>query len=204
VARRDRQTLHGRFLESRDAILAVVQLGIAAVVLPSPWFFHLLYDDRYSAASLYAPLLAGAIWFSALQASADRALVALGDNRPLAISNFANLVCTVSGSLLGYQIAEMQGFIAGVALGSFAGHSIISWTLYLRGLSVVAQDLRYTAIVMVTCCISIFQPLNDSRWQIALAVIWFLFSAMYAYRRVGRLAKEALQKILRRIVPQAP
>ena len=67
-----------------------------------------------------AQLLSLSIWFSLLQASADRALLALGDSRSLAFSNIVKAVFTIGGTLGGYALAGINGFILGLALGALA------------------------------------------------------------------------------------
>ena len=203
VSRRDPQTLRAKLLELRDAILAFSQLGIVAVIVGSPWFFQFLYDARYSRAAGFAPLLGGAIWFSILQASADRALLALGDSRMLAISNFANLVFTVAGCLVGYHLDQMRGFIVGVGLGNLSGHVVICWALDRRNLSILAQDLRYTGLVALGSFIALAPPmlvpaLSTPVWKAALAMMGVSISAFYAYRRLSTLGKGALRIFFRR------
>lgn len=203
AARHDRETLHVKFLESRDAILAIAQLGLVAVIIGSPWFFRVFYDSRYSEAALFAPLLGGAVWFSILQSSADRALLALGDARMLAVSNIANFLVTVTGCFTGYHFGQMQGFIVGVGLGNLAGHAVIAWALGRRGLSINAQDLRYTGLVALASFIALGMPLlapvlNTLAWKGVLATIGVLISTLYAYRRVKPLADGAFRMVFRR------
>lgn len=203
IARRDRETFRAKLLESRDAILAVSQFGLVAMIIGSPWFFQFFYDSRYSAAAFFAPLLAATIWFTILQASADRALLALGDSRTLAVSNFANLVFTVAGCFMGYHLDQMRGFIVGVGLGNLAGHAVIAWALGRRGLSIIAQDLRYTGLVALASFIALGLPLlvptlNTPVWQGSLATIGVSISMLYTCRRVKTLGKEALRMIFRR------
>lgn len=203
VARRDRETLRAKLLESRDAILVISQFGLVAVIIGSPWFFQFFYDPRYSEAAFFAPLLAGAVWFSILWASAFPALLALGDARMIAASNFANLVFTVAGCLVGYHLDQMRGFIIGVGLGNLAGHAVIAWSLGRRGLSISAQDLRYTGLVALASFIALGMPLlapalNTLAWKGALAIIGVSISTLYAYRRVKPLADGAFRMVFRR------
>jgi O-antigen/teichoic acid export membrane protein len=203
VARNDRDTLRAKLLDSRDAILAIVQLGLVVVIIGSPWFFKLLYDARYSEAAFFAPLLAGTVWFAILWACAYPALLAIGDARTIAVSNFANLVVTVAGCLAGFQLDGMRGFIIGVGVGNLAGYSVVSWALARRGLSIFAQDLRYTALIALPVAIATGLPhvigsLDTLAWRIALALVGVSMAVYQAWHRVGNIASMALRMLRRR------
>ena len=158
VAREDRGALHGKMLESRGAILAVSQLGFSGFIACAPWFFETVYDPRYGAAAQYSPLLAGVVWVSLLQATADRALLALGDAKSLASSNAINLVVTVAACLGGYHLDGVRGFIIGVGLGNLAGYAFISRALIRQCLSVIGQDLRFSGVVGASWFFSLGMP----------------------------------------------
>ena len=92
-------------------------------------------------------MLAIAVWFSILQASCDRALLAIGDARSLALSNAANCLVTLPACIVGFRIAGIQGFIIAVGAGNLAGHFMVVLSLARHGLHVVGQDLLYTGLV---------------------------------------------------------
>jgi len=203
VIRRDREALRAKLLESRDQILAIAQFGFVSVIVGSPWFFQFFYDSRYSEAAFFAPLLAGAVWISLLQASADRALLALGDARSLAFSNVANLIFTVAGCLVGYKLDQMRGFILGVGLGNLAGHAAIVWALLRHRLSIVSQDLFYTGVVAGASLFALAVPLwvpalNTASWRGIIAAMGVMFSACYAFWRVQALVKGAIRMVMER------
>ncbi|MBS0197399.1 MAG: oligosaccharide flippase family protein [Planctomycetes bacterium] len=158
VFRRDPGQLNQKLRESRRLILALSQFGILGIIICSPWFFNILYDARYSDAALFCPLLAGALWFAILQASADRALLAVGDARSLAISNGTNFVVTVIGCLAGHRLAGVPGFIVGCGLGNLAGHAMVVVRLTRHGLAILRQDLIFTGLVVAVACISSVLP----------------------------------------------
>ena len=54
--------LDAKLGESRGLILAVSQLGITGIIVVSPAFFALCYDERYAEAAVFAPLLAVSGW----------------------------------------------------------------------------------------------------------------------------------------------
>ncbi len=203
VARQDRNTLHAKFIESRELILAVSQFGLLLVIIGAPWFFEFFYDPRYNKAAFFTPLLACTIWFTILQASADRALLAIGDARALATSNGINFFVTIVGCITGYLFDEMRGFILGVGAGNLAGHLFISWSLSRRQLSIIAQDIRYTGMIAASTLFVlspsvISSSLDTLGWRIAFTLAGILISAIYCYMRVETLVKYALSKLLRK------
>jgi len=200
VARNDRATLRAKFLESRGALLAIAQLGLVIVIIGSPWFFEFLYDSRYRQAAFFAPLLGSTVWFALLWACAYPALLAVGDARMIAVSNFFNLVLTVAGCLAGYYLDQMRGFIIGVGLGNLAGYAVVSWALARHGLSIVAQDIKYTALVGGLCFVALVLPLlvpdlNTTGWKAALALTGLSISSIWTWRHLGTLAKRAFSML---------
>lgn len=200
VARDDRSALHSKLLESRGVLLAVAQLGFSGFIACAPWFFEIIYDPRYAAAAQYSPLLAGVVWVSLLQATADRGLLALGNAKTLALSNAVNLLVTVVACLTGYHLAGMWGFITGVGLGNLAGHILISQALIRQGLSVLQQDFRFSGIVLLSSFVSLGMPsllglpFSNLGWRAVFTLLGISLSVIYAYQCAGVLAKEALSR----------
>ena len=205
VFRRDPALLGAKLIESRRMILAVSQLGIVNIIIVAPWFFLTLYDNRYAAAATLAPMLCFAIWLAILQVSADRALLAAGDARTLAASNAANLVFTVVGCSIGHTMAGMPGFILGVGIGNLAGHSVVAAVLFLRGVRIVGQDLRYTGLVAVCTLPTVLLPSFQLEQKtlmftrIGAGLIGSGLSIFCCYRVVGGLARSTLGGVLGKI-----
>lgn len=200
VAQNDRGAMRIKFLQSRNAILAICQLGTVALIIGSPLFFRYIYDVRYVDAAVFAPMLAGTIWFSILQISADRALLALGNARVLAISNFVNLTVTIFSCLIGYFISELRGFIIGLGLGNLSGHLVISYSLARSGISIFRQDLIYTGIVVTASFVglsitTLIASLSSTPWQLVLAFTGLLLSTVFAYQHLKSLIYSGLLKI---------
>ena len=148
VKRRDEDAVRRQFVGMRRVVLWG-GLGLClSMVFLSPGFFELLYDLRYRDAGTYSQLLSLAIWFSVLQCSADRILLAEGDARSVAISNVVNAVATVAACVGGYYVAGLPGLIAGTSLGNLAGHVVIQHTLAGRGMSIVRDDVVYTGLFL--------------------------------------------------------
>ncbi len=201
LARSAPERLTAKLLESRRVILALVQGGIVGVVIVSPWFFGYLYDDRYAAAAWLAPMLAGTVWFAILQGTADRALIALGDARTLALSNGVNCVITLSACLWGFLWLGMPGFIAGVGAGNVGGHLVVVVALWRRNIRIVRQDLAYTGFIVSVGGVALALPyllhhrLNTPE-HMALGAAALLVSAWWAYVVVSPLAWETARRVI--------
>lgn len=188
VFRKDPSRVEAKLLESRRLILAVSQFGTIGIIVVSPWFFTLLYDSRYVDAAVFAPLLAGIAWIALLQAGADRALLAMGDSKSLAMSNALNAAVTIPACIGGHIIAGMPGFIAGVGLGNLAGHGVVVWALARREVRVIGQDVYFTAVVaavaLCTICLPALVPTVGASIpaRVGIGVAGLLFSGLLLLR----------------------
>jgi len=131
---------------ARALILEGALFILAGLALVSPAFFHILYDDRYREAAWMAQLMTVSMWIWMLVISADRAVLALGESRTLAMSNAATLLCKTATCFAGFHYFGLPGFILGLAPGNLAGHVPIVLSLRRRGIHIVSQDLAYTAV----------------------------------------------------------
>ncbi len=147
IARSNREGLHAAVLKARAVILSGALLATLGVMLVGPWFFRFLYDARYSEAEWMAPIAAGSIWVAILQTSADRALLAVGDSRALALSGATNLVATIAFTWIGYLTFGLVGFVVGVGIGNAAGHVVVQLAMRRHTLAVHVQDFRYTGLL---------------------------------------------------------
>lgn len=171
------KALEARVLQARRLTLALGLVISLCLALGSPLLFRFLYDPRYVDAGWMAQLLSIYTWFSLLQASSDRALLARGDSRAISISNFVNLAVTAVGCLAGYKLWKMPGFILGLSLSSLAGHVVIQIALKLHGINIIRQDVIYTLVaaflggigVLGTRVISTYGP---DRYRLALQIGW--------------------------------
>jgi O-antigen/teichoic acid export membrane protein len=134
---------------ARRFILEGALFLFAGLALVSPAFFRILYDQRYADAAWMTQLLTIPMWFWILMLSADRAVLAVGESRTLAISNAASLGGKLVACYAGFHFCGLTGFLVGFALGNIAGHVPIVLSLRRRGVHIVKQDLQYTAIAAV-------------------------------------------------------
>ena len=139
----------------REAVLPACLVISLALLLGAPLAVQCLYDARYHSAAWMAQWLSIYIWFWMLQNAADRALLAVGDSRSVALSTFANLVVTAIGCLTGYHLAGMHGFILGLCASSLAGHVVVQVSLKLKGVNIIGQDAAYTAAAVLLGAVGI-------------------------------------------------
>ena len=210
VFRRDPSRLADRLLESRGMILSVAQFGVAGVVVVSPSFFALCYDDRYSQAAVFAPMMAWATWISILQATADRALLAAGDTRSLALSNAANFSVTIAASVGGFLFAGMPGFIAGVGVGNLAGHAVVHAALRRLDVRLWRQDLGFTGALALATVVGAVMPAvfkGDERMVVVnalLVLLSLLLSGAVLCRGLERVVEPAMRRVARALTGRAP
>ncbi|HEY7116022.1 MAG TPA: oligosaccharide flippase family protein [Tepidisphaeraceae bacterium] len=191
------------FLRARALILIVSIALTVGVVLGGPLFIKLFFRTPWHQAGWLARWATIGAWITLLQATADRALLALGKTRPLATSNAVNLAVTVVGALLGQHIdahvlghpGGIVGFMLGMCAGKLAGHLMIQIAMARVGLPVFRQDLHYSAILLVASLLGIFLPeiLNRSAERV------FLFDGVVAVTVCGLTCAWAGIKVLRAI-----
>lgn len=157
-AREDVALLERKVLRARRLVLSAGLSAVLAAVLASPWFFHFLYDERYWEAGWLAQVLCFYTWFSGLQLSADRALLAVGDTRSLALSNAVNLGVTILGCVGGYWLGGLLGFTIGLCFSTLASHVIIQVALARRGIHVARQDAVYTFWLLTLSAVGAIGP----------------------------------------------
>lgn len=146
------RTLH----QSREPLLVLTLASTIGLGLGATTFFQCFFDARYQGAAWIALWLAPSIWFSLLQGTSDRALLALGHSRDLAMSNLIRAVTTVVCCLSGYALAgaifpteptyQIAGFVTGLALGTAGGHAFVSFRLARYGVSISRADVAYTTL----------------------------------------------------------
>lgn len=145
-----------RLIRARGLILTACLACTLGVVMGAPTFFQLLYKPEFHTAAWYAQVASIGAWISLLQTTADRTFLAIGKPRTLVVSNAANLVVTVIAAFVGLEIdhrltsgSGINGFMLGLAVGNLAGHRVIQVALKREGISIIRQDLLYTAMLAV-------------------------------------------------------
>jgi O-antigen/teichoic acid export membrane protein len=143
------------------------------VILVGPVFVKLVFKFEFHMAGLLAQLASIGGWFILLQVTADRALLAQGKTKPLAMSNAVNLAVTVVAGLAGrwFEIKMLGhkdgliGFMLGLALGKLAGHLMIQIELARGGISIFRQDAFYSAGLLALALVGILGPRHVPGYQ---------------------------------------
>jgi O-antigen/teichoic acid export membrane protein len=154
-SRENSSRLGADLLRARAVVLSIAMVSLLGAAFFLPVFIESFYDARYASAAWMGQVLTLYVWFSVLQASSDRALLALGEARPLAYSNATNAASTLLGCFVGYRLGGITGFCMGVTGSSLAGHAVIQYALAKRGIGIVRQDIVYTGIGLLTGIIGI-------------------------------------------------
>jgi len=147
-ARRDPSALRQKLGKARSVFLPICLLAVGAMMLGSPLFFRYLYQAQYAEAAWIAPALGAMVWFSLLRASSDRALLAVGDSRALAILNGTRVVVGAAASVVGFHLWDLGGFIAGMTVGALVSHLLAQVLLARHHLVIIGQDVRYTLLLV--------------------------------------------------------
>jgi O-antigen/teichoic acid export membrane protein len=158
-----REELAGRLLRARRVILP---LGVAAVVglaFGAPPFVYVLYPGKFQEIGWMARYMSVGLWITILQLSSDRALLAIGHSKSLAMANMMNLIATITFAILGLRVGEyyrhaMPGFILGVAAGNLCGHLVVQSALAREHIWIYLQDLKYTLLLGALGAVGIFLP----------------------------------------------
>jgi O-antigen/teichoic acid export membrane protein len=160
-----RADLRHKLRMARGALLQVAAFIVLGVVLIAPMFFQLLYPVEFHDAGWIAQLLSATVWIALLAATADRALLAIGDTRSLAASNMANLVVAVPAALGGFHQFGLPGFILGYAAGRLAALVVIHIALRRAGLSVAMQDVKFTLLLAALAGVGIAAMARAAAWS---------------------------------------
>jgi O-antigen/teichoic acid export membrane protein len=143
-ARTSAKAFESALFTSRRVILEGAWFLFAGLALVSPAFFHTFYKPAYWDAIWMTQLLTIPMWTWMLALSADRALLAVGDSKTLAISNAASFLGKVGACFVGYELGGLVGFILGLAVGNLCGHVPVVLALARRGTHLLKQDVPYT------------------------------------------------------------
>lgn len=130
-------------MKARRAVLWASGAICSGFAIFAPLFFESLYKSDYAPAGIVSQWLAIHTWTFILTASMDRIPLALGKPRLLF---FANLLTTLGMGFayLGYQFAQLPGFILGMAAANFSAHLFLSLTLPSGRGAMLLQSLIFT------------------------------------------------------------
>lgn len=139
-----------RFLRARRPWLLLCGGTAACLVAGGPTLVRLLYPTSANGAGWIIQVLAGGTWVLTLEDSNGHALLAMGAPKWLAAGNAAKLIAMAIMIPVGFALFGFSGAVLGIA-GSQAARYLVSVVgTRRRGISGLAQDVRLTALVVVT------------------------------------------------------
>lgn len=194
VAREDPGRYAKRVAQIRGVIVPAGVACILGVVFISPWFFTLLYPPEYHDAAWISPLACGAVWFAILNASANKAVLAMAKTRSLAGAGVVKVVLTAGGCAVGYSTIGVGGFVLGVALGAAGEHATNLVTLHRAGIRLVIPDLIATATLAILAVLGWFAP--DAMALLLPATPALVLGLLIQAGLVGVAALLAARKVL--------
>ncbi len=146
--RKQRNDHAQRVRRSRRALIAVAMSGMIGVIVVSPFFFTMLYPERFHGAAVIAQLLCIPFWFETLMASATSALLVHGDSKVLPSANFLVLLFKAPACWFGFQWFGLEGFILGIAVGNIPGLLRMHLRLQKHGTPLLRQDVESTLMLL--------------------------------------------------------
>ena len=146
--RRERpEVLAEKFRSQRVTLLiGALVMGLGVGLLSRPFF--MLYKTEFHDAGWIAGLFMVPTWFFLLTVTSDRALLALGRPKALALSNLAAFFGKLAGGYWGYKTGGVPGFLFGLSLGTVLCHVVVQVALRIEGLDILRQDLEYTGYAL--------------------------------------------------------
>ncbi|MCP4904779.1 MAG: oligosaccharide flippase family protein [bacterium] len=190
------EALSRGFAKARSLSLPAGLAAILGTETLAPAFIHYLYPPEYSDAGWIAQLSMITLWFTFLQVCARPALIALGNSRGVAITNFVKLIASAVGCVVGFRFAGLPGLIVGVGVGAFCGYLTMGIQLSFAGIHVLAKDLGYTAVVLLAGAVIGLGPRlglasaegsSVALWTLALGVALLSPVAILLCRRLWRI-----------------
>ncbi len=184
---------------------AVLFLGAA---MTAPAFFQLLYRDVYVDAGWMVQFLVVTSWCMFLQESSARALMALGDSAPLAISNFVRVAATVAFTAVGFHFGAqlpfagehygpVVGFMIGNSGGALVGALVMGHGLRKHGVRIQGMDLVATAAFLAVGVVGCGVPVLLAPIVHAPAAYLTLVSVLVVLGPIGLIVASRTREALR-------
>lgn len=187
------------FSSARRLVLIVSGFVLSGLIGGGPAAIRLVYDARYhDGAGWMLQAIALGMWFAAPGGPNNSALLAKGEPRFLAFTNFAKLVALGALVPLGAWQFGFPGAVMGFALAELFRYATCTWGIYRIGLKTVKQDLGFTVVVAVasigcwfageTLHARGFHPVVQALAVFAVAsLIWSPWLARYAHYAIDKL-----------------
>jgi O-antigen/teichoic acid export membrane protein len=145
------------FHKAKTPVLAMTSYLVALLVVGAASFFKLAYDDRYSQAALYLPILALGVWFSSLGGMYGAAFLAKGHSKWIALVSAVKVVSflvlltplfKIESSLAMATMVVLASEIITAGVGRYLG-----WRLHLRKVKV---ELGMLAMLLFSSAVGLY------------------------------------------------
>jgi len=148
-AKKPRENLVREASKIRNMMLPFMLFVTLGVVLLSGPFFVYLYKESFHDAVWIAPAIALFLWFEMMVYSLGGIPLAMGDSRTLAMTWLCIFIVRLFASYLGFLNFDLEGFMAGLALGSFVGYVYIAIYVKKYGFHVLKYDAKYSLVLII-------------------------------------------------------
>lgn len=153
-----REVMHRTFQRSQKVVLPIALWAVTGLTYLGPAFFHYLYRERFEAAGWILQAQISFVWFVFLTDSWTRALMAVDDNRSMAVANVVRLVVAVAVGNWAHQYFGLVGFVLGMGFASLCAHIWVHIALHRHGFRAWRSDLVYTLAALPLLALGIGGP----------------------------------------------
>jgi O-antigen/teichoic acid export membrane protein len=147
TVREDPASLERKLKRARETVFRASSVVVPLIAFGAPLFFALLYDPRYDDCGWIAQIIACVLCIRLLEETVTPVFLSLADTRMTALSNFAQSAGGIGGSVAGYFIAGLPGFLIGRACGPLASEVLALWKLKRWRVNLIGQDSRAAAMI---------------------------------------------------------
>jgi O-antigen/teichoic acid export membrane protein len=148
--REGHDSLVSDYRTSRRLVLPAGMVALLGVVVVAPAFVAIFYDPRWLEAGWVAQLAMLTLWFTFMQETAGRGLIALGESRAFAIGSATKAIATALCCIAGYQISgHLAGLMIGASVGALCGYLTIAFHLVTNDVRSFTSDILYTLLGLV-------------------------------------------------------
>ncbi|RPH46891.1 MAG: hypothetical protein EHM91_06820, partial [Planctomycetota bacterium] len=151
--------LESAYARIRAPLLAGAGALLGFLILAGPTVTRILYPALYQDAGWIMQLVAGALWFQAVQATNQPVLMAFGQPKWLAVGNFLKILTLAAVLPLAYQWWGFPGALAGMAAVEIPKYLFEACRVRMLGLRGWGIELGMTAAV--AACAAIAFGLRD-------------------------------------------
>jgi O-antigen/teichoic acid export membrane protein len=143
------ETVTRTFLKNRRILVMSFILFVSSMVSCGDLMINFLYDDRYEAAQWMFPILTLGVWPRLLAHTGEPFLFAKGLFNYTAFGNFARLLFTVIGVLVGFKYLGVFGAIIAVSLNDLFYYLLITYGMIREKLNPLSQDITATLMLLL-------------------------------------------------------